>query len=247
MYKQRDTDSYDPILTTAEAARLLGVVVSTMQLWLEKGLLASWKTPGGHRRVRLSAVTQLLADRGKSKHEQLTLPVDPEFLPISVQEYPVLSNEAARLASLRTSQLVGSEQEPVFDRLTWLATQVTDCPVALITVLTSQRQLFKSRIGFELSEIPRAWAFCNYTITQDEFLMVTDTMLDVRFVNNPLVTGPSQIRFYGGMSLCDAAGHPLGTLCVIDRESRRLREHEIKALTELAAIATGELQRRPRL
>lgn len=46
--------------TTREAADLLGVSVGTIQLWVENGLLAAWKTPGGHRRVMRDSVEKLL-------------------------------------------------------------------------------------------------------------------------------------------------------------------------------------------
>ena len=233
----RIDDSDDPVLTTAAAARLLGVAVSTTQLWLESGALPSWKTPGGHRRVRLSAVTRLLAARAGPG-------TDPEFRPDSAPAHPLPRNETARLAAVAASGLVDSAPEPVFDRLTWLATQVTDCPIALITVLTSRRQWFKSRIGVDLAETPRDWAFCSHAIVQEEPLMVEDASRDARFAANPLVTGPLHVRFYAGVPLVDAGGHPLGTLCVLDREPRRLRAREIKALQELAAIAVEELRRR---
>ena len=74
--------------------------------------------------------------------------------------------------------------------------------------------------------------------------MVEDAQSDARFADNPLVTGSARIRFYGGITLRDAGGQPLGTLCVLDREPRRLRGRELKALAELAAIASEELARR---
>ena len=236
----------DPVLTTAAAARLLGVAVSTTQLWLESGALPSWKTPGGHRRVRLSAVMQLLT--AKAEHAappaQPALPADPEFLPVPARGYPQPSNERTRLAAVAATGLVDSAPEPVFDRLTWLATQVTDCPMALITLLTSRRQWFKSRIGVELAETPRDWAFCSHAIVRATPLMVPDALRDPRFAANPLVTGDLQVRFYAGVPLSDAKGHALGTLCVLDREPRRLRGREIDALQALAAIAGEEVRRR---
>jgi excisionase family DNA binding protein len=56
------TNSYletDPILTTRQAAEILGVSIRTVQTWVEEGAITSWKTPGGHRRVRQSAVFAL--------------------------------------------------------------------------------------------------------------------------------------------------------------------------------------------
>jgi excisionase family DNA binding protein len=241
-------DTQDPVLTTASAARLLGVAVSTAQLWLESGALPSWKTPGGHRRVRLSAVTRLLEEKaGRTQAvAALAVPVaaDPEFLPAAAPAYPVAVNERARLAALQASGLVDSGKENVFDRLAWLATQVTDCPMALVTLLTSKRQWFKSRVGFELAETPREWAFCSHAVLQPAPFMVEDVSRDVRFADNPLVTGAPHVRFYAGVPVTDAGGHALGTLCVLDREPRRLRDREVKALAELAAIASEELRRR---
>jgi len=252
----------DPVLTTAAAARLLGVAVSTAQLWLESGALPSWKTPGGHRRVRLSAVLKLLGDRARRELPDVapaaaaTTPAPftgaapeadmpaPSAALQAPRSHPAPLDEKARLAAVQASGLVDSAPENVFDRLTRLATQVTDCPIALVTLLTAQRQWFKSRVGLDMMETPRDWAFCNHAILHDGPFMVEDAGHDPRFADNPLVTGEPFIRFYGGILLRDAAGYPLGTLCVLDREPRKLRDRELKALEALAAIAQEELRRR---
>ena len=240
-----DTDTEDPVLTTAAAARLLGVAVSTTQLWLESGALTSWKTPGGHRRVRRSAVLALLAERARGPAPAgPALPPDPEFAPVARAGYPQPPDEAARLAALHATGIVDTAPEAVFDRLTWLASQLTDCPMALVSLLTSERQWFKARTGLEATETPREWAFCSHAIMEDDPFVVEDAQRDVRFADNPLVTGDPHIRFYGGVALRDAEGHAFGTLCVLDREPRRLRAHELRALRELADIAAEELRRR---
>ncbi|QJE00344.1 GAF domain-containing protein [Massilia forsythiae] len=251
----------DPVLTTAAAARLLGVAVSTTQLWLESGALPSWKTPGGHRRVRHSAVMKLLKERGgpvrpvahaaPAAAVQTAAPVSApgaakpaDFIPAPQPAYPIPLDERARLAALEASRLLDTQPDNVFDRLTRLAVQVTECPIALVTLLTAQRQWFKSGVGLDIGETPRGWAFCNHAILQDGPFIVTDAGQDPRFRANPLVVGAPHVRFYGGIPLRDAGGHALGALCVMDREPRRLRERELQALQELAAIATDELRRR---
>jgi excisionase family DNA binding protein len=64
--------------TTSEAARLLGVTVRTVQQWTDKGALASWKTAGGHRRVKPNSVLQKLAEakplEGNS-HARASVPI----------------------------------------------------------------------------------------------------------------------------------------------------------------------------
>lgn len=57
-------DPAGPLLTTREAARHLGVSLRTIQLWVEAGTLAAGRTPGGHRRIRMSAVTALAGQCG---------------------------------------------------------------------------------------------------------------------------------------------------------------------------------------
>jgi len=231
----------DPILTTREAAHLLGIAVSTAQQWIENGLLPAWKTPGGHRRVRLSAVSALLRERAG------LAPLAPAagLLDLEPPPSPLPVNEAARLAALEASGLVYSGPEAVFDRLTWLAAQVTGSPMAMLTLVDKERQWFKSRIGIGFAETPRSMAFCSHTILRDDTLMVADAKLDPRFKDNPMVTGAPHVRFYAGVPLVDAAGFRLGALCVMDHEPRRLRERELRALDELAAIAAEEIRRRP--
>lgn len=234
----------DPILTTREAAQMLGVAVSTAQAWMEGGALPTWKTPGGHRRVRRSAVLQLLRQDGQALPAADAAPPSGEFLPSLTPGYPTRSDEAQRLAALSATRLMDSPEEEVFDRLTWLASHVTECPMALLTLLSSRRQWFKSRIGVERRETPREVAFCSHTIMQDGAFVVEDAGADPRFAANPLVTGAPHIRFYAGYPVLDANGMALGSLCVLDREPRRLRERELRALRELAAIASDEVRRR---
>src|SRR6059058_4978202 len=114
----------DPILTTSEVARLLGVATSTVQIWMESGAIQSWKTPGGHRRTRLSLIQGLM--HGDEAGRQAANPSnDPEYQPAVDPQYPVPGNERARLAALAASGLVDSASEPRFDRLARLASMVT--------------------------------------------------------------------------------------------------------------------------
>jgi len=231
----------DPILTTSEVARLLGVATSTVQIWMESGAIESWKTPGGHRRTRLSLVQGLMHgdDVGRNTPNPST---DKEYQPASDARYPTPSNERSRLAAVAASGLVDSQDEARFDRLVRLASMVTGSPIALISLLTSTRQWFKARVGITARETPRDWAFCSHAILKNELFVVEDTMEDERFRDNPLVLQDPHIRFYAGVPLRDKSGQPLGTLCVIDREPRRLRATEVQSLLDLAEIAAGEIQ-----
>jgi len=230
----------DPILTTSEVARLLGVATSTVQIWMESGAIESWKTPGGHRRTRLSLVQGLM--HGEEARHTPDPNTDPEYQPAQAPNYPVLASERARLAALASSGLVDSAEEARFDRVVRLASMVTGSPIALISLLTSTRQWFKARVGLPEQETPRDWAFCSHAILQNELFVVEDALEDERFRGNPLVQQDPNIRFYAGVPLRDKSGQPLGTLCVIDREPRRLRASEVQSLLDLAEIAANEIQ-----
>jgi excisionase family DNA binding protein len=229
-------------MTTSEVARLLGVATSTVQIWMESGAIESWKTPGGHRRTRLSLVQGLLHGKDDNASLRPAATNDKEFLPPADPNYPVSADERARLAAVGASGLVDTEEEARFDRITRLATMVTGSPIALISLLTSTRQWFKARVGLGPRETPREWAFCSYAVLQDDMFVVEDTLTDERFRDNPLVRQDPNMRFYAGVPLRDRAGQPLGTLCVIDREPRRLRATEVQGLLDLAAIASAEIQ-----
>lgn len=236
-------------MTTSDAARLLGVATSTVQLWMESGAIASWKTPGGHRRALMSSVLRMTRPAhpdGALASAGPAAPLAPEFSLPAAPAYPVPEREQSRLSALAALQLVPSAAEERFDRIVRLASLVTECPIALITLLTAQRQWFKARVGLKAEETPREWAFCTHAILQRGPFIVEDATQDARFRDNPLVTGAPEIRFYAAFPLVGVNELALGTLCVIDREPRRLKSRELQGLEDLANMAIRELHTPPR-
>jgi len=157
---------------------------------------------------------------------------------------PSAQQEAERLDALRKLELLDTPPSEAFDRITRMAAQLFGLPVAAVSLTDADRQWFKSRVGLALPETPREQSFCSHAILGEQPMLVFDAQQDLRFAGNPLVTGAPHIRFYAGVPLLDAQGYRLGTLCVLDREPRRLRERELRALRELAKIAMEEIRRR---
>ncbi|PFH12508.1 excisionase family DNA binding protein [Collimonas sp. PA-H2] len=60
-------------VTTQEAARLLGISVTSVQQLVERGILVAWKTQGGHRRIPREAVEALKAERSDLLEEKGSL------------------------------------------------------------------------------------------------------------------------------------------------------------------------------
>ncbi len=151
------------------------------------------------------------------------------------------NNEERRVAELRRLDILDTPPEERFDRLTRLAQRLFDVPIALVSLVESDRQWFKSKQGLDAGETTREVSFCAHAILGDDVLMVTDARQDPRFADNPLVHDNPSIRFYAGCPIESPSGHKLGTLCVIDRRPRELDEEEVETLRDLAGMVEREL------
>ncbi|QEM10296.1 GAF domain-containing sensor histidine kinase [Mucilaginibacter rubeus] len=153
-------------------------------------------------------------------------------------------NEEARLQDLYRTGLLDSPQEDEFNDIVKFASVLCDMPISLISLVDSDRQWFKARIGLEAPQTDREISFCSHAILQDHLFEIPDTLQDNRFFDNPLVTDFPAIRYYAGMPLVTGSGNRLGTLCVIDNEPRVLTDLQKFGLKVLAdnVIKIAELR-----
>ncbi len=158
---------------------------------------------------------------------------------------PLHPTEAARMASLHELEILDTAPEQAYDELTRLAAIICETPIALVSFVDHDRQWFKSRQGLDATETPRSVAFCSHAILGDEMLQVHDAREDVRFHDNPLVTGGPRVIFYAGVPLVGLDQQALGTLCVIDSCPRALTAGQQEALETLGrqVVAVLELRR----
>lgn len=122
--------------------------------------------------------------------------------------------------------------------------RVLNVPIATVSLIDGHRQWFKSYQGFSKRESPRTAAICSYAIAEPHPLVVTDTLADARFAQNPHVVGPPYVGFYAGFQLRTRAGHAIGTLCAMDTKPRGLDAGEAALLADLACIVMSELELR---
>jgi len=155
---------------------------------------------------------------------------------------PIPSNEEARLQAVKDSGILNTPPERSYDQLTELAASICHAPVAILSLIASDRQWFKSKLGLTFSETSRDVAFCAHTILGRDVLVVHDARQDQRFADNPLVTSDPNIRFYAGAPLITPEGHALGTLCVLDYVPRQLSEQQREALRVLSSQAVAQIE-----
>jgi GAF domain-containing protein len=156
------------------------------------------------------------------------------------------ANEQQRLATLHGYKILDTEPEAAFDDLTQLASYVCQAPVALISLIDTDRQWFKSKVGVSFNETSRDIAFCASAILQPDVFIVPDASQDERFAENPMVVSEPKIRFYAGATL-RTNGQALGTLCVLDRVPRELSPEQLEALRALSRQVLAQLELRRNL
>jgi len=152
----------------------------------------------------------------------------------ALESVPVPDHEAQRIATLKSYDILDTLPEKAFDDLARLAAIICETQGAFITFIDSDRQWYKSKLGFIVNEIPRELSFCSHAIMHDEVLVVEDASKDDRFAGNPLVASGPRVRFYAGSPLRAPTGDALGSVCVIGQEPRSLSPHQREALKLLA-------------
>ncbi|SEK86690.1 GAF domain-containing protein [Roseateles sp. YR242] len=153
---------------------------------------------------------------------------------------PIPDNEAERMQALRALLILDTPPEERFDRIVQFAAEEFAVPIALLTMVDTNRQWFKARFGLAVCETGRDASFCSHAIHAPEVMVISDATLDPRFAGNPMVLGPPYIRFYAGAPLEVQPGVRVGTLCLIDRRRRTLDDTDLAILKTLRDLAVSE-------
>jgi adenylate cyclase len=153
-----------------------------------------------------------------------------------------LKKEKARLKALHDQNILDTGSDEDFDRIVKVASFICGTPISLISLVDTDRQWFKSRIGLEVEETPRSVSFCSHAIQQEGIMEIEDASKDIRFKDNPLVTGDPNIRFYAGTPLVTENGLKLGTLCVIDKVSKTLTQEQKDCLESLSKQVMDQIE-----
>lgn len=156
-----------------------------------------------------------------------------------------LKDEAKRLAALSEYGIDRGSCDLGLDNLLNLAANVFDVPIVLVSLIEEQRQLLAAGLGISVCETSREVSFCAHAILRRKIMVIPDARLDVRFRDNPMVTGTPHIRFYAGIPLRTLSGYAIGTFCIIDVKPRRaLSARDQHNMQDLAALVMDRLEMR---
>jgi signal transduction histidine kinase len=157
-----------------------------------------------------------------------------------------------RLAALAQSGLEPGRRPTevdAFDRLSALTAKVLRVPVALVSLVDDNRQVFQGMHGplpepvLEVRETPLSHSFCQHVVASGKPLVVQDARADERVREN-LAVRDLHVAAYLGVPLSTSEGYVLGSLCAIDVVPRQWTDDEMEILHGLASLATTELELR---
>jgi signal transduction histidine kinase len=142
-------------------------------------------------------------------------------------------NEQLRLKELYEYHILDTESDEDFNEIVQIASSICSTPISLVSLIDTDRQWFKAKVGLDTEETGRNVSFCSHAILGSELFIIPDASRDERFHDNPLVTGRPDIRFYAGVPLVSPSGNNMGSLCVIDTVPRQLTEQQQEVLRVL--------------
>lgn len=152
--------------------------------------------------------------------------------------------EARRIAAVRRYDILDTPPDGAFDRITAMAARRFGVPIAVVSIVDSDRIWYKSRHGMEIEEVAREPGLCASAILKAVPHILPDARLDARALANPLVAGGFGLRFYAGVPLTTRDGFNLGVLCVIDREPHPVARRQLDDLKDLASMVMDQMELR---
>src|SRR3954468_12056516 len=161
---------------------------------------------------------------------------------------PAVLSDPRHIQALRSTALLNSPPEEAFDRLTRLASHALNVPVALVSLVSDDRQFFKSCIGVaepwaSQRGTPLTHSFCQHAVATGEPLVIEDAR-ETPLVRDNLAIPDLDVIAYAGVPLKTSDGAVLGTFCAIDHEPRTWSDADLAFVREMAQSTMTEIELR---
>jgi GAF domain-containing protein len=160
---------------------------------------------------------------------------------------PAALADPHRLAALARTYL-GPAPDEALDRFARLVSTLLHVPVALVSLVTADRQVFPGAVGLpepwaSRRETPLSHSFCQHVVGEARPMVFPDARIYARVRDNRAIPDLGVVA-YAGMPLTDLEGRVLGSLCAIDDKPRAWTPDELATLEDLAAACSSELRMR---
>ncbi len=156
--------------------------------------------------------------------------------------YEKHENETSRIEALKKFNILDTPPDGSFDSITALASAIFKVPIAIVSLVDTDRIWFKSHHGLSINQISRDPGLCASAILSDNLYLIENAKSDPRSLSNPLVAGEFGLQFYAGVPLKTDENYNLGTLCIIDKSPRIFSEDEKEILKQLGQLVMNEME-----
>ena len=154
------------------------------------------------------------------------------------------TQELGRIQALHQLNILDTPPDGSFNKITELAAQIFNVPIALVSLVDTDRIWFKSHFGIDVEQIDRAPGLCASAILSNDVYLVEDARRDPRCLANPLVSESFGLQFYAAAPLATKDGYNLGTFCIIDKRPRFINSDQQKILKLMASIIMDQIELR---
>ncbi len=154
-------------------------------------------------------------------------------------------NEAQRLNALNYYNVLNNLPDRYFTNLAYIIAESFHTPIALITLVTDDKVVYKGNAGMEgIDEVDRGISLCSLAVLDSEPTVFNNALKEPCLLSNPLVVGEFGLRFYAGAPITTSDGFHIGTVCIVDKEPREFSENEKSLLSRFAENAMHEIEMR---
>ncbi len=154
------------------------------------------------------------------------------------------AHEIERIKAVHKYELLDTPPDGSFNKMAELAAKIFNVPIAIISIVDSDRIWFKSHYGLEIDQIGRDPGLCASAIMSNDVYLIEDAKADPRTLANPLVCGDFGLQFYAAAPLTTKDGYNLGTFCIIDKRQRYINSDQQDMLKQMAGIIVDEIELR---
>jgi GAF domain-containing protein len=154
------------------------------------------------------------------------------------------TKEQERIKALHRYELLDTPPDGSFNKMAELAAKIFNVPIAIISLVDTDRIWFKSHFGLDINQIDREPGLCASAILSDDIYLIEDAKNDPRCLSNPLVTSEFGLQFYAAAPLTTKDGHNIGTFCIIDKRQRHINSDQQEMLKKMASIIVDEIELR---